>query len=100
MMASRMTLAAEEEGAEVEGAEEEGGIVEAAGSSISTHGRFGQSWALLRQIEPVLMAPMVVKKGEEGMGMSKCVRIHMIAGNMSLSHVAIAKYISRIDVMK
>ena len=64
MMASRMTPAAKEEGAE-----EEGGIAEAAGSSVSIHGRFGQSWALLRRTKPMLMAPTVVKKGKEGMGM-------------------------------
>ena len=41
MMASRVTLAAEEEGVEVEGVEEEGGTAEAVGSSVSTHGCFG-----------------------------------------------------------
>ena len=40
-MASRVTPATEEEGAEVEGAEEEGGIVEATGSVVSTRGHFG-----------------------------------------------------------
>ena len=40
-MASRVTPATEEEGAEVEGAEEEGGIAEVAGSVVSTHGHFG-----------------------------------------------------------
>ena len=40
MMASRVTPAAEEEGAEVEGAEEEGGITEVVGSSVSIHGCF------------------------------------------------------------
>ena len=47
MMASRVTPAAEEEGAEVEGVEEEGGIAKAVGSVVSTRGHFGQSWALL-----------------------------------------------------
>ena len=60
-MASKVTLAAEEEGAEVEGAEKEGKTVVAAGSSVSTCGCFGRSWALLRQTELALMAPMVVK---------------------------------------
>ena len=69
MMALRVTLAAEKEGAEVEGAEEEGGIAEVTGSFVSTHGHFGRSWALLCRTKLVLMAPMVVKKGEEGMGM-------------------------------
>ena len=72
MMASRMTPAAKEEGAKVEGAEEEGGTKEAAGLIISTHGHFGQSWASLRQTEPMHMAPTMVKKGEKGIGMEKC----------------------------
>ena len=67
-MAFRVTLAAKEEGAEVEGVEE-GGTVEAAGSSVSTHGHFGQSWASLYSTKPTLMAPMMVKKGERGMRM-------------------------------
>ena len=41
MMASRVTPVVEEEGAKVEKAKEKGGIAEAAGSSVSTHGRFG-----------------------------------------------------------
>ena len=41
MMASRVTPATEEEGAEVEGAEEEGGKAEATGSVVSTRGHFG-----------------------------------------------------------
>ena len=69
MMASRVTPAVEEEGAEVEGAEKVGGTAEATGSFISTHGRFDQSWASLRQTEPALMAPIVVKKGKSRMGM-------------------------------
>ena len=69
MMASRVTPTAEEEGAKVEGAKEEGGTAEAAESSVSTSGHFGQSWASLRRTELELMAPMVVKKGKEGMGM-------------------------------
>ena len=68
-MAFRVTLAAKEEGAEVEGVKEEGGTVEAAGSSVSTHGHFGQSWASLCSTKPTLMAPMMVKKGERGMRM-------------------------------
>ena len=68
MMPSRVTLVVEEEGADVEGAKEEGRIVEAVGSIVSTRDHFGRSWASLRRIEPALMAPMVVKKGEEGMG--------------------------------
>ena len=60
-MAFRVTLAAEEEGAEVEGAEKEGRTVVAAGSSVSTCGHFGRSWASLCRTEPGLIAPMVVK---------------------------------------
>ena len=60
-MASKVTLAAEEEGAEVEGAEKKGKTVVAAGSSVSTCGHFDRSWALLRRTEPTLIAPMVVK---------------------------------------
>ena len=41
MMASRVTPATEEEGAEVERAEEEGRIAEATGSVVSTCGHFG-----------------------------------------------------------
>ena len=58
----------EEEGANVEGAKEEGRIVEAVGSIVSTRDHVGRSWASLRRTEPALMALMVVKKGEEGMG--------------------------------
>ena len=54
----------EEEGANVEGAKE-GRIAEAVGSIVSTRDHFVRSWASLRRIEPALMAPMVVKKGEE-----------------------------------
>ena len=50
MMASRVTPAAEEEGAEVEGTKEEG-VVGDVGSSFSIHGRFDRSWALLCRIE-------------------------------------------------
>ena len=63
-MASRVTPPA----AEVEGAKEEGGTAEVAGFVVSTRGCFGQSWTSLHRIEPALMAPMVVKKGELGMG--------------------------------
>ena len=42
-MASRVTPAAEEEGAEVEGAQEEGGTTDVVGSIVSTHGHFSQS---------------------------------------------------------
>ena len=72
MMASRVTPATEEEGVKVEGPQEEGGIAKAVGSSISTCGRFGRSWALLSRTEPVLMAPIVEKKGERGIEMLKC----------------------------
>ena len=71
MMASKVTPATEKEGEEVEDVEEEGAIG-ATGSSISTRGSFDQSWVSLCRIEPVLMAPMVVKKGKEGIGMEKC----------------------------
>ena len=67
-----MMLAAEEEGVEVERAKEEGGTIEAAGSSISTCGCFGRSWVSLRWSEPALMATIVMKKREEGMGIYKC----------------------------
>ena len=52
-MASKVTPIAEE-GAEVEGAKEEGAIG-SVWSVISVRGRFGQSWASLRKIEPMLM---------------------------------------------
>ena len=55
MMASRITPPPEEEGAEVEG------MVKAGGSVFSVCGRFGQSWASLRQTEAALMAPIMVK---------------------------------------
>jgi len=42
MMASRITPATKEEGAEVEGAKEDG-TAKAAGSVVSTCGRFGRS---------------------------------------------------------
>ena len=61
MMASKVTLAIEEEGTEAKGAEKEEGTVKVAGSSVSTRGHFGRSWASLRQKKPALMAPMVVK---------------------------------------
>ena len=64
MMALRVAPAVEEERAK-----EEDGIAEAAGSIVSTRGRFGRSWASLRWTEPTLMAPMMVEKGEKGMGM-------------------------------
>ena len=60
MMAFKVTPVAEEEGAEVEGAKKEGGTIE-VGSSVSVSGYFDRSWALLRQTESALMAPMVVK---------------------------------------
>ena len=41
MMASRVTLAIEEEGAEVEGAKEEGETAEVVGFIVSSYGRFG-----------------------------------------------------------
>ena len=50
--------------AEVEEAEKEGGTAEDAGFVDSTRGCFIWSWTLLRRIEPMLMAPMVVKRGE------------------------------------
>ena len=101
MMASRVTPTAEEEGAKVEGVKEEGGTGEAVGSSVTPRGRFSWNWVSLCWIEPALMAPMVVKKGEEGMKMEKHWRIRMIAeGRMSLSWVAVSWYKSRIDVMK
>ena len=87
--------------AEVEGAEEDDGIAKAAGSVGSICGHFGRSWASLCFTEPTLMVPMVVKKGEEGMGINKCLKIHVTAeGKMSLSRVAVSKYTSRIDVIK
>ena len=69
MMASRVTLVAKEEGVKVEGAEEEGGTAEAVGSSVSTRGRFGRSWASLYWTKLAHMTLIVVKKGERGMGM-------------------------------
>ena len=60
-MASKVTPAAKEERAKVEGAEKEGGAAEEAGASVSIHGRFDQNWASFRRTEPVLMAPIVVK---------------------------------------
>ena len=70
-MASRVTPVEEEEGAEVEGVEEEGGIAKAVGSVVSTRGHFGWSWASLRRTEPTHMTPMMVKRGERGIGMEK-----------------------------
>ena len=97
-MASKVTPATEEEGVEVEEAEKEGGIG-ATKSYVSVRGRFSQSWVC--QTVLALMAPMVVKKGESGIGMKKWRRICVIAkGKMSLSWVAVSKYTSRIDVMK
>ena len=58
-MASRVTQTAEEEGVEVGGVEEEGG-------------RFSRSWASLHRIELAHIAPMMVKRGERGIGMEKC----------------------------
>ena len=49
-MASRVTPAAEEEGAEVEGTKEEG-VVGDVGLSFSIHGRFDRSWASLCRTE-------------------------------------------------
>ena len=66
-MASRVTPPT----VEVEGAEEDG-TVEATRLVVSIRGCFGRSWASLHQIEPALMAPMMVKRGERGMGMEKC----------------------------
>ena len=43
MMATRVTPAAKEEGAEVEGTQEEGGTAKAAGSVVSTRNCFGRS---------------------------------------------------------
>ena len=59
-MAAKVTPTAEEEGVEVEGAKEEG-VVGSTWSVVSVLGNFGRNWASLRQTEPVLMAPMVVK---------------------------------------
>ena len=52
MMASRVTPLPKEEGAEVEGMVEAGGLV------VFVHGRFGRSWASLRQTEAALMVPV------------------------------------------
>ena len=68
MMASRVTPLV----VEVEGAEEKGGTTKAIGSVVSTRGRFGQSWASLRRIEPALIAPMMMKRGKKGIGMENC----------------------------
>ena len=62
-MASRVTLDAEEEGAEVEGVKEEGGIAEVARSIVSIHGCFGRSWASLCRMGLAHMAP--TKMGDE-----------------------------------
>ena len=72
MMALRATPVGKEEWAKVEGAEEEGGIAEVARSVVSTRGCFGRSKASLRRTELAHMAPMMVKKGEKGIGMEKC----------------------------
>ena len=52
-MASRVTLPAEDEGANVDGAEE------ARGVAVSVWGRFDRSWASLRQTDVPLMVPMI-----------------------------------------
>ena len=86
VMASRVTPPL----VEIEGAEKGGGTTETAGSSVSTRGRFNQSWTLPHQTKSALMAPIVVKKGESGMGIWKCQRICMIAeGKMSLLQVTV-----------
>ena len=64
MMSLRVTPAIEEEGAMVEEAKEEGGIVEVAGSSVSTCGRLGRSWASLYWTKPTYVTPMMVKRRE------------------------------------
>ena len=91
MITSRVTPAVEEERAEVEGVEEEGGTAKAAGSSVSTCGRFNRSWASLHRTKPTLMVPMMVKRRGRGIGNEKCQRICVIAeGKMSLSWVEIS----------
>ena len=72
MMSSRVTPVVEEEGTKVEGAEKEGGTAKFAGSIVPTRGHFSRSRALLRRTEPTYMAPMMVKKGEKGIGTEKC----------------------------
>ena len=60
-MAFRVTSAAKEEGAEVEGAENEGRTVVAAGSSVSTCGHFGRSWASFHLMAAASMTHMTGK---------------------------------------
>ena len=49
------------------------------------------SYVALLYIGSLLIAPIIVKKGEEGIGMCMCVRMHVIAeGKISLSRVAIS----------
>ena len=55
MTASSVTPPLVEEEEEVDGMEGAGGVV------VSVCGRFGRSWASLRQTDAALMAPMTVK---------------------------------------
>ena len=49
------------------------------------------SYVALLCIDSILIAPIIVKKGEEGIGMCMCVRMRVIAkGKISLSRVAVS----------
>ena len=72
MMALKVTPLVVEEERVKKDAAEKGGAIGAPGSVVSTRPRFDWSWASLRWIEPMLMAPMMVKIGERGIGMEKC----------------------------
>ena len=60
MMASRVTLPAEDEGANVDGAEE------ARGVAVSVWGHFDRSWASLRLTVAVFMAHIMEKCVDSG----------------------------------
>ena len=84
-MASSVTPLAEDEGMEVDGA------VEVEGAAVYVHDRLGQSWASLRLMVALFMAPMTKKWGDAGKETEIWWRIHVIAEEkISISRVIVS----------
>ena len=74
--------------------EEEGQKGTAASSADSKQDRLAlaANYAMLITIDSLLIAPMILRKGEKGIGTCECVRICVITkGKISLSHVVVSQ---------
>ena len=85
-MASSVIPPAKDEGAEVDGA------VEAGGAAISVCGCLGRSWASLRLMVALSMAPMTEKWGDTGKEIEKWWRIHVIVEGKKAYHGSLYAY--------